>query len=56
MERAAQPATFQVESNASSRSVRAKDRIVFDGEWDIQGVAPDTPRRGTIEFTATRQA
>jgi hypothetical protein len=38
-----------------TRSVAVKDRITFDGStFDIVGIAPDTPKRGSIEFTTVR--
>jgi head-tail adaptor len=52
MEQAAQPATFVLWDNALTRSVGVADRIVFDGDWDIVGIA--TPNRGEIEFSAVR--
>ncbi len=55
MEQGLQAATFQVLSNGMTRAVTLKDRLVCDAEpWDIVGIAPDTPERGLIEFTATR--
>jgi head-tail adaptor len=55
MEQGQQPATFQVNSNANTRSVTLEDRISFDGSfWDIEGKAVDMPNRRKIEFTAVR--
>ncbi len=54
MEQGSQAATFQMLANALTRTVRVTDRIVFQGNWDITGIAPDTPARGHIEFTAVR--
>lgn len=55
MEQGSQAATFQVLANAATRTVTLKDRIEHDGAvWDIQGISPDTPKRGSIELTATR--
>lgn len=52
-----QSATFGVPSTALTRSVGYADRIAYqDGAWDITGIAPDTPKRGEIEFTAVRAA
>lgn len=51
-ERGAQSATFQVLDNALTRSVTIKDRISFNGTWDITGIA--TPKAGEIEFTGVR--
>ncbi|PNU02515.1 hypothetical protein A8V01_09045 [Novosphingobium guangzhouense] len=47
-----QTATFQFLSNERTRSLSAKDRIVWnDINWDI--VAPGVPvNRGELEFTA----
>ena len=50
-------ATFGVLSTALTRGVGYADRIAFAAaEWDITGIAPDTPKRGEIEFTAARSA
>lgn len=55
VEEGKQAATFQVPSNTNTRSVGVKDRISGVGStWDIVGIAPDVPKRGTIEFTAVR--
>lgn len=54
MEQGQQPATFQVLANDKTLGVGVKDRIQADGVWDIVGIAPDTPRRGEIEFTGVR--
>jgi head-tail adaptor len=49
-----QPATFQVLSNEATRSITLRDRLVLEGfAWDIVGIAPDWPKRGLIELTAT---
>lgn len=57
MEQGAQPAVFQVLSNEDTLAVTVAGRIVHGGaDWDIVGIAPDTPERGLIEFTATRAA
>ncbi|MES2903853.1 MAG: head-tail adaptor protein [Pseudomonadota bacterium] len=54
-EQGAQAATFQVLDNAMTRAVTIRDRLTLDGDlFDIVGIAPDTPKRGHIEFTATR--
>lgn len=54
-EKGSQAATFQVLSNEQTRAVSIKDRITCEhGTFDIVGIAPDTPKRGTIELTATR--
>lgn len=54
-EQGLQAATFQVLDNAMTRAVTIKNRIIMDGnQFDIVGIAPDTPKRGHIEFTATR--
>lgn len=53
-EQGSQSATFQVLSNGNTRSLTLRDRLVMDGFiWDVVGIAPDTPRRGHIELTAT---
>lgn len=50
-----QAATFQMLSNASTRGLTIKDRIVGDaGTFDIVGIAPDFPSLGEIEFTGIR--
>lgn len=55
MEQGQQAATFQVLENANTRSVGVKDRIIHGAStYDIVGIAPDTPRRGEIEFTGVR--
>jgi len=55
MEQGSQAATFAVLADNGTRSTTLKDRIVYDGSvWDIEGIAPDTPTRGEIEFTAVR--
>lgn len=55
MEQGEQAANFNVPSNDATRGVTLKDRINFaDRLWDIEGIAPDTPSRRRIEFTATR--
>lgn len=57
MEQGEQAANFQMRLNSRTRTVRITDRIVLDGvNWDIQGISPDTPKRGSIEITATRSA
>lgn len=55
MEQGQQTATFNALSNSLTRSLTLRDRISGDaGDFDIVGVAPDFPKRGEIEFTATR--
>lgn len=54
MEQGQQSATFQMLSNTLTRAVAVKDRINDGSLWDIVGIAPDTPKRGEIEFTAVR--
>lgn len=62
MERGAQPAVFQVLSNNGTRALGVTARLTMNPDadepdyWDIIGIAPDTPARGLIEFTATRAA
>lgn len=57
MESGAQPATFVVLSNPVTRSLTLLDRIQHGAAaWDIEGIAPETPRRGEIEITAVRKA
>ncbi len=56
MERGRQAATFGVSSDSVTRTVSLKDRIGYNGSpWDIEGIAPDTPERGWMEFTAVRE-
>lgn len=53
MEQASQVATFRVLSTTNLRTVTAKDRISWNGVWDITG--PGVPVGGEaseIEFTA----
>lgn len=54
MERASQAATFNFLSNGRTRGLTIRDRLVTDDPWDITSIAPDTPRPGEIEITATR--
>ena len=55
MQQGEQAATFQMLSNSLTRAVSLKERIVLNGDsWDIKSISPDTPKRGEIEFTATR--
>jgi head-tail adaptor len=55
MEQGQVSANFQMWSNALTRSVNLRNRFNVDGAlWDIVGIAPDTPVRGEIEFTAIR--
>lgn len=56
MEQGKQPATFQMLSNELTRSLTIEDRIEYEGNWDIEGIAPDMPKRGYIEVTAVRAA
>lgn len=55
MEQGSQAATFQLLTNATTRALTLRDRIVLDGvNWDIVGIAP--MERAHIEVTATRSA
>jgi hypothetical protein len=57
MEQGSQAATFQVLDNSVTRAMTVSDRIVHGGaNWDIVGIAADTPKRGMREFTAVRAA
>lgn len=57
MEQGSQAATFQMLANLTTLDLTIRDRIVHDGvNWDIQGLSPNTPKRGLIEATATRAA
>ncbi len=57
MEQGRQPATFNVLSNERTRSLTLTDRLTMDGVvFDIEGIAPDHPRRGELEITAVRAA
>lgn len=53
-----QVATFQMHSNARTRGLLPRDRIVHDdANWDITGPpALDTPKRGKVEIEAKRAA
>ena len=51
-EQSSQIATFRVLSSIALRTVTAKDRILWDGAWDIK--APGIPAGPDLEFTATR--
>ncbi|MBB3034051.1 head-tail adaptor protein [Alteriqipengyuania lutimaris] len=55
MEQGSQPATFGMLANPITLGLKVTDRIQHAGTvWDIEGMAPDTPRRGEIEITAVR--
>ena len=55
MEQGQQTATFQVPATNRTRSVTLQDRIFAEqSAWDIEDIAIDTPKRGSVEFTATR--
>ena len=55
MESGGQAATFGLISDTETRTLTLKDRIVYAGsDWDIESIAPDTPKRGEMEITATR--
>ena len=55
MEQGKQSVTFQVRADSLTRSITLEDRIALGGStYDIVSIAPDTPKRGKIEFTATR--
>lgn len=56
MEQGRQPATFQMLHNPITAALTVQDRIQFGGVWDIEGIAPDMPKRGYIEVTAVRSA
>lgn len=50
-----QVAVFNFLDNPMTRAAELTDRIILDGYiWDIAGISPGTPKRGEIEFTATR--
>lgn len=55
VESATQAATFNVLADSETRTVRTKDRIIFDGAaWDITAVSPiGGPVPFEIDFTAT---
>lgn len=50
-EGATKAATFRVLSTSVTRSINVGDVISFEGDWDIESIAPDTPKRGEIEIT-----
>ncbi|QQN73950.1 head-tail adaptor protein [Croceicoccus sp. YJ47] len=54
VEQGTQSATFQVRINARTRALTVRDRILFAGVWDIEGIALDAPKRGQMEVTAVR--
>lgn len=55
MEQGSQAATFGLLLDSMTRTLTLKDRIVWSGSvWDIESLAPDTPKRGEIEITAVR--
>jgi len=57
MEQGSQAATFQVIANVKTRALTIEDRIIAENRvWDIQGIAPDMPKRGTIEISAIASA
>lgn len=57
MEQGGQTATFAMLANPITLGVKLTDRIVHaGGAYDIEGIMPDTPRRGEIEIIATRSA
>ena len=54
-EQGQQAASFEVLANTLTSSIGVKDRIIGAGSiWDIIEIAPDTPKRGEIRFTAIR--
>lgn len=55
VEQGSQAATFNMLSNSLTRAITLKDRLTCEaGTFDIVSIAPDTPKRGEIELTATR--
>lgn len=55
IEQGAQAATFGLLADGDTRALTLKDRIAYAGSvWDIEGIAPDTPKRGEMEITAVR--
>lgn len=54
-EHGTQSATFGMLLNPITSGLKVKDRIVHAAaNWDVVGIAPDTPKRGLIEVTAVR--
>lgn len=51
-EQGKQTATFKVPANNLTRALKVKDRIVFQGNWDIEGLA--YPNRADVEITAAK--
>jgi len=47
-------ATFRVRANQTTLGVTTKDRIQFNGPWDVTSVAPYN--RDAVDITATRAA
>ena len=55
MTRASQSATFRLRVDVLTRSITVRDRLSYEGcDWDISGIAQDTPQSGEIEITAIR--
>jgi head-tail adaptor len=55
MEQGQQAANFQMLANLTTLALRVTDRILHGtANWDIQGIAVDTPSRGLVEVTAIR--
>ena len=55
-EQRSQSATFQMDANSLTLGLTTADRLSADGAlWNVRGIAPDTPRQGDIEITASRE-
>lgn len=53
-EQATVTATFQVPRNGNTATLTAKDRISFEGLWDIVSAVPSRELNVGIDITATR--
>lgn len=53
---ASQTATFVVLWSPTLAAVTPQDRISWNGEWDVTGVAPSLQLNDHLEFTAVRRA
>lgn len=56
VERGQQSATFRILESPKAREITLAMRVQYAGSaWDIEGIAPETPRRGEMEITAVRE-
>lgn len=47
-EAASQAATFDMVRNATTAAITIKDRLSFEGMWDVQGISPSDDNRAVI--------